>query len=139
MIKGTKAESVAKALNEIPLVDRKKVTSITMDLSESMRAIASLCFPNARVTRDCFHVMKRGGEAINELRMRFKRDAVKKKANKEKVEYNKRQEKLRKKGRNMRRECERHMAGNGTKPIVDGSLRKRKGSSLRNCPIRRLL
>lgn len=95
MIKGTKAESVAKVLNEIPLADRQKVTSITMDLSDSMRAIASLCFPNARVTRDCFHVMKRGGEAIDELRMRFKRDAVKK-ANKEKVEYNKRQEKLRK-------------------------------------------
>ena len=95
IIKGTKAQDVAKVLCKIPLADREKVKSITMDLSDSMRAIASLCFPNARVTRDCFHVMKRGGEAIDELRMRFKRDAVKK-ANKEKIEYNKRQERLRK-------------------------------------------
>ncbi len=95
IIKGTKAQDVAKVLCKIPLADREKVKSITMDLSDSMRAIASLCFPNARVTRDCFHVMKRGGEAIDELRMRFKRDAVKK-ADKEKIEYNKRQERLRK-------------------------------------------
>lgn len=94
MVKGTKAEDVAKVLCKIPLADREKVTSLTMDLSDSMRAIASLCFPKARVTRDCFHVMKRGGEAIDELRMRFKRDAVKK-AKKEKAEYNKRQERLR--------------------------------------------
>lgn len=94
MVRGAKAEDVAKVINKIPLSERERVTSMTMDLSDSMRAISSLCFPNARVTRDCFHVMRRGGEAVDELRMRFKRDAVKK-AKKEKTEYNKRQGRLR--------------------------------------------
>lgn len=38
--------------------------------------------------------MQRGGEAIDEFRMRFKREPVKE-AKKEKAEYNKRQERLR--------------------------------------------
>ena len=34
-------------------------------------------FPKARVTRDCFHVIKNCGGAIDEIRLRLKREAVK--------------------------------------------------------------
>lgn len=77
MVKGTKPDDVAKIINQIPLEERVKVTSITMDLSDSMRSIAGLCFPKARVTRDCFHVIKNCGGAIDEIRLRLKREAVK--------------------------------------------------------------
>ena len=94
IVKGTKPEVVAKIINKISLESREKVKSVTMDLSDSMRSIASLCFPKARVTRDCFHVVKRGGEAIDEIRMRYKREAVKN-AKKEKAAYKRRQKRLR--------------------------------------------
>jgi len=51
MVKGTKPEDVARIINQIPLEKRAKVTGITMDLSDSMRSIAGLCFPKVSVTR----------------------------------------------------------------------------------------
>lgn len=51
MVRGTKPEDVARIINQIPLEKRAKVTGITMDLSDSMRSIAGLCFPKVSVTR----------------------------------------------------------------------------------------
>ena len=64
-----------------------------MDLSDSMRSIVRMAFPNAMVVRDCFHVMKRGGEGIEELRMKYKREAVKD-VNRQKAEFKKHLEQL---------------------------------------------
>lgn len=46
-----------------------------MDLSSSMRAIVSTVFPNATIVLDCFHVLKRCHDAIEEVRLHLKRDA----------------------------------------------------------------
>ena len=59
MVRGTKAEDVIKVLLQLPLEERQKVVEVTMDLSESMRSIVESIFPNARITLDCFHIMKR--------------------------------------------------------------------------------
>jgi transposase len=59
-----------------------------MDLSDCMRAIVREAFPEATVVRDCFHVIKRAGEGIEELRLRFKREAVKD-VNRQKAEFRK--------------------------------------------------
>jgi len=67
--------------------------SVTMDLSDCMRAITREAFPESIAIRDCFHVVKRGGEACEEIRLRLKRDAVKK-LNKEKVKFRKHLERL---------------------------------------------
>lgn len=88
IVKGTDAETVARELMRIPAELREKVETITMDLSDSMRAIARLAFPDATVVRDCFHVIKRGGEGVEELRLRFKREAVKD-VNRQKAEFQK--------------------------------------------------
>ena len=48
-----------------------------MDLSDCMRAIVREAFPKAIAIRDCFHVVKRGGEGCEEIRLRLKREAVK--------------------------------------------------------------
>ena len=75
MVRGTKAEDVIKVLMEIPEEVRATVKEVTMDLSSSMRAIVSTAFPNATIVLDCFHILKRGNDAIEEIRLKAKRDA----------------------------------------------------------------
>lgn len=75
VVRGTKAEDVLKVLLQIPEEERLKVKEVTMDLSESMYSIVTRAFPNAVIVLDCFHIMKRCNEAIEELRLRYKREA----------------------------------------------------------------
>ena len=72
MVRGTKAEDVIKVLLQLPLEERQKVVEVTMDLSERMRSIVESVFPNARITLDCFHIMKRCLKSVEELRLRYK-------------------------------------------------------------------
>lgn len=76
IVKGTKPSDVIKVLMSLPEEVRMKVTDITMDLSNNMAAIARAAFPKAMIIRDCFHVIQRCGEAIDEIRLRLKREAV---------------------------------------------------------------
>lgn len=78
MVRGTKACEVIKVLMQIPTEDRLKVKEVTLDMSESMRSIVEQVFPNALITLDCFHIIKRSLEAEEELRLRYKREAQKK-------------------------------------------------------------
>ena len=78
MVRGTKACEVIKVLMQIPEEDRLKVKEVTLDMSESMRSIVEQAFPNAIITLDCFHIIKRCLEAVEELRLRYKREAQKK-------------------------------------------------------------
>ena len=93
IVKGTKPSDVIKVLMSLPEDMRQKVTDITMDLSNSMGAIAKAVFPNATVIRDCFHVIQRCGEGLEEIRLRLKREAVKEQK-KEKTEFKKKLERL---------------------------------------------
>ena len=93
VIKGVNPTDVLRSLMQLPEDKRRSVEDITMDLSDGMRAIAKVAFPNAPAIRDCFHVVKRGGEACEEIRLRLKRDAVKL-LNKQKAEFRKHLEKL---------------------------------------------
>lgn len=72
MVRGTKAEDVIKVLLQLPLEERQKVVEVTMDLSERMRSIVESVFPNARITLDCFHIMKRCLKSVEERRLRYK-------------------------------------------------------------------
>lgn len=47
-----------------------------MDFSDSMYAIVKTAFPNATIVIDCFHIVKRLCDGLDEMRMRFKRQAV---------------------------------------------------------------
>ena len=73
IVKGTKAEVVARILKMIPASERAKVLEITMDFSDSMYNIAKQCFPNATIVIDCFHIVKRLCDGLEEMRLRFKR------------------------------------------------------------------
>ena len=77
MVRGTKCTDVARQLMSIPEDERLAVMEVTMDFSDSMYAIVSQCFPNATIVIDCFHIIRRCGEAIEELRLKAKRQAQK--------------------------------------------------------------
>ena len=77
MVKGTKAEDVAACIKRIPLYEREKALEITMDFSDSMHAIVKECFPNAMITLDRFHMQKLAIDALQELRIRYRREALK--------------------------------------------------------------
>ena len=57
----------------MPESERAKVKEITMDFSDSIYSIAKQCFPNATIVTDCFHIVKRLCEGLEEMRLRFKR------------------------------------------------------------------
>ena len=74
-VRGTRAEDVIGILMQIPEEDRLAVKEVTLDLSSSMKDIVSTVFPNATIVLDCFHVLKRCHDAVEELRLRTKREA----------------------------------------------------------------
>lgn len=76
IVKGTKAEVVARIIKKIPAEELAKVEEITMDFSDSMYSIAKQCFPNAVIVIDCFHIVQRLCEGLEEMRLRFKRLAI---------------------------------------------------------------
>ena len=76
IILGTKSEDVIAALNTMPEEVRNTVTEITLDLSSSMRKIARLSFPKATQVIDRFHVQKLALEALQEMRIDFRWDAI---------------------------------------------------------------
>lgn len=74
-VRGTKAEDVINVLMRIPEEERLAVKEVTLDLSSSMKDIVSTVFPNAVIVLDCFHVLKRCHDAVEELRLKTKREA----------------------------------------------------------------
>ena len=76
VVKGTKANVVSSVLKQIPESEREKVIEITMDFSDSMFSIAKQCFPKATIVIDCFHIVQRLCEGLEEMRLRFKRLAA---------------------------------------------------------------
>ncbi len=76
IIAGTDSETVISALKRIPVHYRDKVTEITMDLSSSMRRIAKYSFPKATITIDRFHVQKLALDAVQEMRIKHRWEAL---------------------------------------------------------------
>ena len=76
MIKGTKSEDVIAYLQKLPRSKRLKVKEITLDLSPTMMLIAKRCFPNATLVSDRFHVQRLINEAVNDLRVSYRWQAI---------------------------------------------------------------
>ena len=77
IVKGTKVEDVIAALNRIHFYLREKVKEITMDFSDSMHVIATTCFPNATITLDRFHMQQLCTNAMQQIRVKKRRAALK--------------------------------------------------------------
>ena len=76
IIKGTKSEDIVKCLKKIPLEQREQVKSITLDMANSMYSIARQSFPNALQIIDRFHVQKLMYEALQDLRIQYRWQAM---------------------------------------------------------------
>ena len=76
IIAGTQSASIIQTLQSIPLKLRKKVTEITLDMAGNMNLIAKTCFPNATLVTDRFHVEKLALEAVQELRVKHRWEAL---------------------------------------------------------------
>ncbi len=76
IVSGTSSESIIPILEKMPLRLRKKVEEITLDMAGSMNQIAKKCFPNAVLVTDRFHVQKLALEAVQELRIKHRWEAL---------------------------------------------------------------
>lgn len=77
IIAGTKAENIISLLNQhITQKQRKKVQEITLDMAGSMNLIARSCFPNASIVTDRFHVQQLATEALQEIRIKHRWQAI---------------------------------------------------------------
>ena len=76
VVAGTKSEDVIKVLKQINEVDREAVEEVTLDLSDSMRSIVRSAFPKAKRVIDRFHVQKLACDAVQEIRIAHRWDAI---------------------------------------------------------------
>ncbi len=76
MIKGTKSDDVLDVLYQIPSESRALVKEITLDLAGSMNLIAKKAFPYASKVIDRFHVQKLAFDAVQEIRIRHRWEAI---------------------------------------------------------------
>lgn len=76
MAQGTKSSEIGSILIKMPLERRLAVNEITMDMAGTMEAIAMNVFPNAIQVTDRFHVQQLVGEAVQEIRIAYRREAM---------------------------------------------------------------
>jgi transposase len=76
MVKGTRAEHVMQVLRKISKEERDIVKEITLDMAGSMNEIARKCFTKANRVTDRFHVQKLTYDAVQEIRIRYRWEAL---------------------------------------------------------------
>jgi len=76
MVEGTSSANVIKILNKIPLKQRNRVKEVTLDMAYSMHKIVKSSFPNAHRVVDRFHVQKLAYDALQEMRIQHRWDAI---------------------------------------------------------------
>ena len=76
MVAGTKADTVISVIDKIPLKQRNLVKEITLDMAGNMELIAKRSFANATRVTDRFHVQKLATEALQEIRIKYRWQAI---------------------------------------------------------------
>ncbi len=76
VVAGTKSEDVIAVLQRIDEESRYAVKEVTLDLSDSMRKIVRTAFPKACRVIDRFHIQKLACDAVQELRIKHRWDAI---------------------------------------------------------------
>lgn len=76
IIKGTKSEETIDKLLKIDRKLRLKVKEVTLDMAGSMKLVAKRCFSNAVQVVDRFHVQKLAAEAVQEIRVKYRWEAI---------------------------------------------------------------
>lgn len=76
MVEGTESEKVIEVLKRIPEKQRKTVKEVTLDMAGSMNKIVKKSFPNASMVIDRFHVQKLAYDAVQEMRIGHRWNAI---------------------------------------------------------------
>ena len=76
IIKGTDAQTVSEVLLQMPRRRRFQAREITMDMAPNMELIAKTCFPVAKRVIDRFHVQQLAFEAVQEMRIKARWEAL---------------------------------------------------------------
>jgi len=76
IIQGTSSENIISILKKIPESIRMTVQEITLDMAGSMNRIVKQSFPKAIKVIDRFHVQKLAYDALQELRIAHRWDAI---------------------------------------------------------------
>ncbi len=76
MIKGTNSDTIRSILEKIPAPKRNKVQEVTLDMAANMEKIARFSFPKASLVTDRFHVQKLAYEAVQEIRIQYRWQAI---------------------------------------------------------------
>lgn len=76
ILAGTKVEPIVEQLLKIPRTKRDKVKEITLDMANPMKMIARKCFPKAIQVTDRFHVQKLALEALQDMRIKHRWEAI---------------------------------------------------------------
>lgn len=76
IVKGTQSSIVIEHLLKINRKLRMMVKEISLDMAGSMKLIAKRCFPNASQMIDRFHVQKLAIEAIQQIRIQHRWEAM---------------------------------------------------------------
>ena len=81
MIEGTEADRIIVILNQISEKARAVVKEVTLDMAGSMNKIVKRCFPNASLVIDRFHVQKLAYDALQEMRIAQRWNAINEETN----------------------------------------------------------
>lgn len=81
MIEGTQSGNIIKILKQIPEESRNMVVEVTSDMAGSMNKIVRKCFPKAVKVIDRFHVQKLAYDALQEMRIKHRWDAINEETN----------------------------------------------------------
>lgn len=81
MIAGTRSDELIKVLNQIPKELRQTVEEITLDMAGSMGLVVDKCFPKTTKVIDRFHVQKLAYDALQEMRIAHRWDAINEETN----------------------------------------------------------
>ncbi len=76
IIKGTDVRTVTSVLLKLSRRRRFQVREITLDMAPNMEQTARICFPAARRVTDRFHVQKLAYEAVQEMRVKARWEAL---------------------------------------------------------------
>ena len=76
IIKGTEAKTVCDVLLKMPRRRRFQAREITLDMAPNMELIARTCFPSAKRVTDRFHVQQLAFEAVQEMRIKARWQAL---------------------------------------------------------------
>ena len=76
MVKGTQAQDIMQVLNRLPEKQRHTVNEVTLDMAANMQLVVKRCFPKAHLVTDRFHVQKLAYDALQEVRIKYRWEAI---------------------------------------------------------------